>query len=465
MLEKARKTIEQHNMLHNVNNILVALSGGPDSLVLLDVLYKLRGDYQLVLEIFHVNHGLRAESMEEEEFIRKVAEYYDLAFSIERVEVEKYRRGGERSPEEAARLARYDAFQRRLRSSGFQRMALGHHADDRVETFLLRLITGAGLSALASIPPVRGPFIRPLAEVWRAEINTYAKTLPFTPLQDPSNQDLSIPRNRVRHLLIPLLEKSFNPSVKSNLIREIELLREEWEEGDGDQSEYLRGSSEDYLDIAFCRRLSVAGQRRLFREMLLRRGIPPSFRRIEDLRLKILGGKNGSMMHLPGGWMAVREYQRVRFCSLEDLLPPREEAEAEIPGEGVFPLAGFGMEIRLRMEEFEKEGRAQIARDPWQASLDWDKLVFPLRLRYVHPGDRFQPLGAPGMRKRQDFLVDLKVPRRYRAWVIVVLAEGEIVWVPGYRIDERFKVTPSTTRIAQMELKLDEETPHPARKS
>ncbi len=452
-------------MLQEVKTVLVALSGGPDSLVLLDVLDKLKSEFRLQLEIFHVNHGLREESLKEEEFVRQVAEHYGLACCVERVEVEKYRRKGERSPEEAARLARYAAFQRKLDSSGFQRVALGHHADDLVETFLLRLIWGAGPSALASIPPVRGPYIRPLIEVWRKEIEAYAKNLPFSPMRDPSNLDISIPRNRVRHLLIPFLENSFNPKVKSSLINEIELLREEWEERAGEPLESLGESAGDYLDIASCRRLSLAGQRRALKEMLLRKGIPPSFRRVEDLRLKVLEGKNGSTMHLPAGWLAVREYDRVRFFNRDELSPTSYEKEAEIPGEGVFALPGFGAELRLRVEEPREDGGAHITRDPWKASLDWGKLDFPLKLRYVRPGDRFHPLGAPGKRKLQDFLVDLKVPRGSRSQVMVLLSGDEIVWVPGFRIDERFKVTPSTTRVAQMELALGEDATYPARRS
>lgn len=453
MIKKARNAIERFGMLRGGERVLVAVSGGPDSLVLLDLLCRLRESYGLELEVIHIDHGLREESSRESNYVRAVADHYGLPFYGDRVEVRVDSGRRRLSPEEAARIARYTALERRLEAAGFDCIALGHHADDRVETFLLRLVAGTGPWGLTSIPPMRYPYIRPLISVWRREITDYATHLPFVPLQDPSNWDLSIPRNRVRHILLPLLEEKFNPATGEAIYRYIEMLEAERERGEGTRRVFSYGKlAEEGVRIDYFRELTLAEQRELIWYLVRSRGLEPSFQLVEDVRTKIFGGKSGSLLHLPGGWVALRDYERVRLLVRESLEARDRDRVVEIAGKGEFSLPDFGIGMVLRCEPRLPDWRAQILRGPWKASFDLQLISFPLELRHIRPGDRFHPLGAPGRRKLQDFLVDLKVPRLERSRVMVLTSKGEIVWVLGHRIDDRFKVTDATSRILQVEV-------------
>jgi tRNA(Ile)-lysidine synthase len=452
LLEKARNSIERYGMLRGGEKVLVAVSGGPDSLVLLDVLWRLRDSCNLYLEVFHVDHALRPDSAAEAEYVGRVAETYRLPFHYERVAVKLDGPRGRMSPEEAAREARYDSLMRRMQAGGFDRVALGHQADDRVETLLLRLITGAGPGALASIPPVRGPYIRPLIEVWSTEIEGYLDCLPLPPLLDPTNLDLTVPRNRVRHTLLPFLESEFNPAVRMSLARTLDLINEERAEGIINGTVPLPTGPGDPVELDAYAEMSLDAQRLLLWRQLLSLGLRPSFRLVEDLRANICAGRSGNRMDLPGGWTAVREYGRVFFLKGEnedEACLPAASQELEVSGEGLYHCPAAGISLRIVFSEVAAGWRERIREGPRVASLDLDRLTFPLLLRFIRPGDRFKPLGAPGSRKVQDFLTDAKVPRRARLRTTVLLSRGHIAWLVGHRIDDGFKVTPDTLRMAR----------------
>jgi len=454
VIERVTRTLERRNMVARGDAVLVAVSGGADSLVLLDVLVQVAGARGLILSVVHVDHGLRPESGREAEFVKEVASRYGLPCRVIPVRVGGGPGGERLSPEEAAREARYAAFREEMERTGASRLATGHTADDRVETFLLRLITGAGPRGLGSIPPVRGPYIRPLIDVWRHEVLAYAESLPFQPLQDPTNLDLSIPRNLVRHAVLPYLEERF-PAVKRVLLREAETLAGLWEVLDREAGEAeARALREGETGLELCLQelegMPPAVRRELLARALRRLGLDPTCELIEELWEKLGPTREGNpSIHLGSGMQAWREYGRL---VLGPEPAPSAVEEVLIPGEGVYRLPGTG--LGLKVELLPREGDAL----PWEgdeggscrAWLDADLLSFPLLARAVRPGDRFVPLGATGSRKLQDFLVDLKVPRRLRSRVAVLESGGKIAWVVGLRIDHRFRVTSATRRLAAL---------------
>lgn len=449
VIHRVREAMRRWKMLSPGDLVVVAFSGGADSLVLLDVLVQVAPLEGISLRVLHVDHGLRPESGREAEYVERVARSYGLPFRSARVEVERPSPRGP-SPEEAAREARYRAFEEELERTGARRLATGHTADDRVETLLLRLFTGAGPRGLAGIPPVRGPYIRPLATLWREEVRDYLRFLSWTPLEDPTNRDTGIPRNRIRHLVLPFLEEHF-PGVKEVLLREADALGEVWEwlEDEVRKAEE-KGVRERAgvleLESVYLFSLPPAVRRELLARLVRRVGGYPGFRLLEDI-LRLASGEGSASLDLAGGARVVREYG---LLLLEP--PPPESGEGRgygevvIHGEGEYPLPGGG---RLRVELVDAgEGLPSPGEGhPGVAWLDADRLTFPLRLRTRRPGDRFHPLGAPGSRKLQDFLVDLKVPRGERDRVAVLESGGEIAWVVGYRPDERFKVSPRTRKV------------------
>ncbi|MDI6831548.1 MAG: tRNA lysidine(34) synthetase TilS [Actinomycetota bacterium] len=452
VLRRVEETVRSRGMVEAGDLVLVAVSGGADSLVLLDAVALLAEDLGVSLGVVHVDHGVRPCSGEDASFVREVAEHYRLPCHVERIEAVGGKGG--KSPEEWLREERYRIFRSLIEETGARRLATGHTADDRVETFLLRILAGAGPRGLASIPPVRGPYVRPLIGVWRREVEEYARFLPFEPRLDRSNLDLSIPRNRVRHELLPLLEGRYNPAVKRTLLAEAEMFSEVAEALAGRTDEArARVVREEggamLLDVEAARALEVATLREVIAGMLRGLGRDPEFRLVEDIRLKLLEGDGNPSLELGGGLEARRSYGLVRMGPVEAV---PEAPWAEIPGEGIYPLGGSGLTLKVAFREWRGGDPGREAPGGERAWLDADLLRFPLLVRGVRPGDRFHPLGAPGRRKLQDFLVDLKVPRERRREVLVLESGGEIAWVMGLRIDERFRVREGTRRVAELEV-------------
>jgi tRNA(Ile)-lysidine synthase len=416
---------------------------------------QVAADADIGLWVIHVDHGARPESAEDAEFVREVSAHYGLECSVRKVVVPPSSPQRDLSPEEGLREARYGAFRAELEETGAERLATGHTADDRVETLLLRLITGSGPRGLGAIPPARPPYIRPLIRVWRSEVEAYAPFLPFTPRQDPTNLDTSIPRNRIRHRLLPLLEEEYNPSVRRVLLGEAEMLASLAEVvdvlvGEAEREDVERLDDAIGIDVKGLRSRPLAVRREIIASSLRRLGLEPGFDLVEDIRRRLLEISGTARLDLGPELSARRVYERL-------VLGPKPAAspltEMEVPGEGTYELPQSGLRLSLQLRPRGDADPRRAITTPLSAWLDADRLTFPLRVRGVVPGDRFHPLGAPGKRKMQDFLVDMKVPREERDRVAVLESGGEIAWVVGMRIDERFKVGEGTARIAVLEVR------------
>jgi tRNA(Ile)-lysidine synthase len=451
VIARVRDTLRRWPMFDPGDLVLAAVSGGVDSLVLLDVLVQLAEEEDISLRVVHVDHGVREGSADDAAYVKRVADHYGLDCAVLRVRLSEV---AGLSPEERLREARYSAFYQELDGRGAERLATGHTADDRVETLLLRIITGTGPRALGSIPPVRPPFVRPLIRVWRREVDEYARFLPFPPRLDHTNLDTSIPRNRIRHRLLPLLEEEYNPSVKRVLLGEAEMLAALAEIIDEltracEEKDVTSTARGDELDVEGLRSRPLAVRREVIAASLRRLGLEPGFDLVEDIHDKLLDIEGNSRLDVGPGHSARRVYDRI-------VLGPRPPAvslpETSIAGEGTHSIAGTGMQLDVNI--CPKSGRdpREAVEDACEAWLDADRLSFPLLARGVRPGDRFHPLGAPGRRKVQDFLVDEKVPREDRARVVIIECEGKIVWIVGMRIDESFKVRKDTVRVVELKV-------------
>ncbi len=448
LLSKVARTLRDRDMLAGGVRVLVAVSGGLDSLCLLDILASLSTELHLELGIFHFDHQLRPDSGEDAAFVEAVAAHYGLPFFGRSGDVAALTRELGLSPEEGARKARYEALELVVEEWQADRVALGHTADDRVETFLLRLLAGAGTRGLTSIPPTRGIYFRPLIDTWRRELEeAWAPHLPFPPRQDSTNLDEDVPRNRVRHRLLPLLEDEYNPSIREVLLREAELLTEDQarlEEMTMERAPtFLQRDGDDIsLDCEAFEVMGPAERRRAVQLGLELAGIDAGFQLIEDILVKVLGGPSGAGLDLPGGSRVERCYERIVISGTLGVEPAREELL--VCGEGEHHAPALGLQLSLRI--LPDVPPSPFTDDSWEATLDADALTFPLVLRAVREGDRFSPLGLTGTQKVQDFMVNAKVSRRERRSAAVLESGGDIVWLVGYRIDERCKITPSTRR-------------------
>lgn len=459
--EKARRTIERYAMLRPGERVVVAVSGGPDSVALLRVLYALRGDLRLELIVAHLDHRMRRDSRDDARFVAELAASLKLPLESREVDVPALLRREGLSPEEGARRARYRFLREVAQTRDARVVALGHTLNDRVETFFLNVLRGAGLEGLAGMPPVRRDpecgvrYVRPLIECTRAEVLQYLRELSQEYREDPTNRDRRYLRNRVRQELLPVWER-LRPAALDAVVRASEIAAR--------AHEHLRHHVEELLprvvegtpeperegeEIAL-RRAELLAQDAITREYLIREAL----RRLAGGTLELSAGhvdrllqeverpRSGHQVTLPGGVRARVESE----CVVLTRRPPRprepiRRRELRL-GENDLEEVGWRFHLELR------EGSHPPApgSDPLEARMDWDTIAGPLWVRSRRPGDRLRPLGLGGAKKVQDLLVDAKVPREVRDRVPLVGDEEGVLWVVGLALDERVRVTPQTRR-------------------
>lgn len=433
-------------MLPRGARVLVALSGGPDSVALLHILRTLEARGELVVAgAAHFNHQLRgAEADADESFCRDLAAGTGIPFLAGRADVAARVRESGRSLEDAARQARYEFLNEAADSAGADAIAVGHSLDDQAETFLLRLIRGAGPAGLAGIRPRAGRVVRPLLDISRVELRQYAAEHGLGFRDDSSNADVRIPRNRVRLELLPQLSQ-FSPAIAATLAREAALAREDEEFLDrlaieSAASIVLVESGNVTVDVAGLTALPPALASRVTRKAVAAAapGRFIGFQHIDDLLELARSGAEGAAVALPGV-TAVRRGPRIVFGIVSDRpFSNSFRFPLSIPGEVAVP--GWALSA-ARIEEPEevtpppaRGNTAVVAAAPLRG---------PLAVRSRRPGDVFRPLGMHGRgRKLQDFLVDRKIARADRdSLPLVVDQDDRIVWVVGQSVAEDFRVT------------------------
>ncbi len=445
---RALETIRRHGLARPGERVLVALSGGADSVALMFLMRDLEQDGLLTLAgAAHLNHQLRgAEADADEAFCAALAARLGVAFCAERTDVAALARAQKRSLEDAARSARYAFFERAAGVVTAGAIAVAHSRDDQAETFLLRLLRGSGTRGLAGILPRAGRVVRPLLDIGREELRAYLASRRETFREDASNADVTIPRNRVRHELIPYLASHLSPGVTGVLARGAALARQD---EDFLHGEAIKLASRIVLtDVAV--RIDVAGLSRAPRALSSRvvqaalerlagsRSI--TFDHVERVLALADGAREGCAFSLPGLY-AVRAGGTI-------VLRPGRGRGAKA-NSFAFSLSIPG-EVELgpqRLTIGAEPGGAAARSTTWvgrgtEVAVAAAALQLPLGVRNRRPGDRFRPLGAPGGRKLQDFLVDRKVPRDDRdSLPLVVDGRDRIVWVVGQAVAEDFRVT------------------------
>ena len=397
MLSRVLGTIREHGLLAKGDRVLVAVSGGPDSTALLHGLVQLAPRLGIAVTAVSVDHGLRPEAAAEARSVKKRCRSVGVACEVVAVDVGQARRPHV-SVQEAARDARLAALERAAARLGCAKIALGHTADDQAETVLFRILRGTGIAGLAGIPYQRGPFIRPLLDVRRAELLAYLAKRKIDFISDPSNANRRYARARIRHDVLPALAWE-NPRVVESLLS---LARE----ARGEPSRPWRASLPQ--DVYLPRRAIEVIDR------LVRRG--------EGTRSVTVG--NGAI---------VVRYGKVTWVPAA-VSPPAPPAKAvKIARPGVYRIANppaVAVEITRTSAAAWPGGNA--------ACFDPAKVGWPLVLRAPRPGDRMPPRGGRGTRKLSDLLIDAKIPREARAALPVLCdAAGPILFVPGLRPSER----------------------------
>ncbi len=473
LIRQMAETIQRHRMICAGDRILVAISGGPDSVALTQALFDLRHKKSLApfeLTLAHLNHNLRKESDRDEAFCCGFAAELGLAFVSGRSDVRSEARRSRRSLEEAGRLARYRFLESTALQRGCTRIAVGHTRNDQAETFLLRMIQGAGTTGLGAMHPVSrgGRLIRPLLAVKRQDVMEFLTSRGLRYQTDRTNLDCSIPRNRVRHRALPFLENQFNPSLIDTLARTTDLLRDEeaWMNGEARRAlEQMAGPEEDEgvkLPVGRLAELPPALARRVIR--LAVTGVKGDLRawsacHVNQVLHLTAPGKSGRQLSLPGIEC---------FRSFDDLwIRPASGTGAERKGrvnseqsaQGGYNGYEYELPVPGRLEIPEAGGVIETEESrpaPLPAAVGSSVVVgLPggtggdagLSVRNPRPGDRFRALGAPGTKPLSRYLMEHRVewPRRRRI-PLLVHGEREVLWVVGHGVSELSRVGPGTDR-------------------
>ena len=462
LLSQVKRTIDRYHLLEKGDRLIVGVSAGMDSMVLLHLLNAYRQEFDLSLIVAHVNHGLRPkESEKEAELVQKESERLGLPFEYGQFDVKEFQRIGGLSLQDAARRIRFHFFKNLLLKYRAQKIALGHHADDQVETVLLRLIRGSGLKGLKGMLPIReGRVIRPLLEVWKEEIESFARERGIPYLLDSSNLKENYLRNRLRLNLIPLIEKEYQSNFKRVVMRASTILREEDDYLEREAKEVFQKivhEGKDTFSFKFSEYQSLhkAVQWRVVQKILEKMCSGEMFVEEEEwfdvssIYKKLDQSAPSFLLELPHGLCFEKRYDRVSLGKGKVKLTPPFEIELSVPGRTF--IKEIGKEVMI--EETCRDDKFKVLNVLHNtALLDYRNLQFPLKMRNFRSGDRFRPLGLKGTQKLKEFFIDHKIPRFERPKIPLLISGEMIAWIVGYRIDERVKVTEKTQRVLRLEV-------------
>ena len=443
LYEELKHFVRRNGLLTHDSKVLVGVSGGIDSVVLLDLLSILAREWSFELVILHVNHQLRgAESLGDEKFVESLAERYRLQMYTARVETKKEAVQKKISIQEAARNLRYAFFLTKKKELHADVVATAHNANDNAETMLMNFFRGTGIDGIAGIPVSRGTgsVVRPLLFATRQEIAAYARAEKLKFREDSSNKSDKYSRNFLRRTVIPLLEKRINPSLVKTFLQSSTVFKDcaEYIERQV-QSVYSLIVSEKNGEMLF-RKDGLRAQHHYIRQMvvrsaLLRRKIEPSVDRVSAL-LSLLDAGKGARVDCGDGW-------RGENGSDEILLSQQTGGDDflyVLRKEGTVANGFFSLSVQKC-----KRIPNKLGIDTSIEYVDARKLGFPLHVRSWKEGDAFIPLGMKHRKKVSDLFVDLKISRTEKAKIPIVECSGNIVWVAGCRLDDRCKITSTTT--------------------
>jgi tRNA(Ile)-lysidine synthase len=454
IFEQVREEVKRRGLLSPGDHVLVAVSGGPDSMALLYCLWWLRRDYDLTLTVAHLDHGIRSDTSRDLTTVRAAVEDLDLPLIYERRDVPAFAREKKMNLEEAARVVRREFLERAASGVGAQKIALGHTRTDLAETILMHLLRGAGPGGLRGILFASPPYIRPLLGISRKDTKTFCIEHDIPYAIDPTNLDTGLLRNAIRLELLPYLEK-FAPDPEGALARSAELWAEaeetlEWATARALEEVRLDNNT---LSVSRLRKMPRSVRslvvRALAAELLgSERGIDRVH--VEQVLHILEKGEGHAMATLPKGLLVERwrEWLRFRFGPPGAESGPPTEGEWEIPLEGEREIPELGW--RFRVARIPRPAEL-VPPSPYVAYLDPRKVSPPLCVRTRRPGDRIRPLGFPRTKKLKDLLSSAGIPPEERDCVPLICDAAGIIWVVGVRLSEDYKVPEDAVEVLRVE--------------
>ena len=469
---KVLNFIRCYQLIKPVQKVLLAVSGGADSVCLLHILNQLKSELQIDLHVAHINHQLRgAEADTDANFVQALAGRFSLPFTLEKLDVLTYQSEHKLSLEEAAREVRYAFLAETAESIGAAGIAVGHNQNDQVETILLHIIRGSGTRGLRGLQPAsnvrfagsKQKIIRPLLLLSRAEIESYCEINDLQWRTDSSNTSLALLRNRVRLELLPLL-KNYNSGIADSLLRFGRIAE--------DDLAFLENETDKiWSQVAVIKEGSVIFDKKelgclplALKRQILRRAVECILGNLKDIEtrhievmLEALSLSSGRHLDLPQGMIFAIEPDRYYLSLHPSALVPFPEIIGEhvlrVPGKTDMP--GWQIETSLDDQDscsFDAESRETWLDDGFTAHFDLDKTGKELIIRNRRRGDSFQPLGMTQLKKVARFMLDAQIPAGWRERIPLLCNPQQVLWLAGWRIDGRVKVTPQTQHILRVRL-------------
>ncbi|WP_446898049.1 tRNA lysidine(34) synthetase TilS [Clostridium sp. LBM24168] len=460
MLETVLDTIKKNNMFDKKDKVIVAVSGGPDSLCLLHILYTLREKLGILLCVVHLNHGLRGkEADEDEEFVREFCKKINVGFRSKKVNINKIAREYNISSESAGRKVRYEFFDEVKKEIGAHKIAIAHNANDQAETVLMRIMRGSGLEGLTGIKAVRSDtFVRPLINNTRYEIEQYCRENKLNPRIDKTNFQTIYSRNKVRLELIPYIEKNFNRNIIRTLNRLSDIIKVD--------SDYLNRISQEkfkkYCDIT-SEKVIISKEAFLEDESIISRilrlalqkvsGYLHNFERIHIMDIiRIQNHPTGKQLMLPNSIVVLNNYGSIIIK--KNIEKYAQHINNYILHEGINNISEYNCKVYINTY-YGKYNRYK-GKDRYIEYFDLDKVKGDIVLRNRKEGDRFRPLGMDGSKKLKNMFIDLKIAKDKRENIPLICFGKDIGWVVGYRISDLFKVDESTRNILAISFESEE---------
>jgi tRNA(Ile)-lysidine synthase len=462
--KKVKTMVQRHNLLFPRDRILVAVSGGPDSVALLHILYELREEFAIHLEVAHLEHGIRGqEAKDDARFVQELAERLRLPVHIKEVSIAHLRsQAGKGNVEALARQERYRFFSAVMRQRNLYKVATAHTQDEQAETVLMWLLRGAGKKGLGGMAPLKAinvrngessnvlTIIRPLLGVAKGDLLDFLQEKGFEYRLDRTNEDTAYLRNWLRRDLMPRLNDRIDPGLSVRLAQVAEVLRDEDGLLDGlaqmalETIGNMHGLSRERL-----LRQPKALQRRVLRLWIERvrghlRGL--NFDHGEALLRLVSAGPAQGRLSIPGGWELIKEYDTLRLSkAARGQTPVCYHYPFVIGGEMEIPEAGVRIESQVLSSPM-----PNLAKNPRETFFDLGALGEPLTLRNFRRGDRFQPFGMAGHKKVKELFIEKRVPRSARAVLPLLVMGSEVLWIPGYGRSEIGRIVAGAKEILRV---------------
>lgn len=455
MLEKVSGTIERFKLIEKGDKVLVAVSGGIDSVTLLHILQELRYPLGISLAVAHLDHQLRgAESAKDARFVEELARSLGLPIISKSMDVRSYINESGLSEEQSARQVRYSFLESVSKKLCADKIALGHNLNDQVETFLMRLIRGTGLKGLRGMLPKRDIYIRPLIECKRQEIQEYARKKSLEFREDRTNVSVKYLRNKIRWELLPMLESEYNPKIVDAVFRTENVVREITAYLDKQAEKILNQAiTKEEPEVIILDREMLLSQEVALRRTVIRKAIwrvkgslkDIEFIHIQDILTEITNQKPRSEIHLPGKLKFEKNRGQIKLTVKKPAPSQPKPYRFELtPGEKKpFPKIGWEFATE-KIAIAELKNMEEIYLKPLQVIVDLDKIREPLIVRNRREGDKFRPLGMNGSKKIKDLLIDQKVDYTERDSIPLICDQKGIIWVVGIRLSEDYKITSRT---------------------